>query len=311
MYENLSNFAEGVDTAFVIILSIILFFLVGLTVTLIIFIIKYREKKNPIPTPTKDNILLELTWTIIPIVLVIGMFHYGWIAFKPMVSKAPENSMVVKTDAFMWDWRFEYKNGRKTDTLYVPQGDPVKLELYALDVIHSFYIPAFRIKQDIVPGTPSSLWFIANAPGVYDIFCAEYCGLEHSYMYTAVKVLPKEEFEKWYTDTTQVVVVSDKPGMAGFQIMKDNGCFACHSTDGSKLVGPTYKGIFGHEVEVIRNGVRQTVTVDKEYITRSIYYPDEEVVAGYNKGLMRHYQGQITEEEIDKIVEYLETLGGE
>lgn len=309
MFSNASNFVEGVDTAFVVILSVILFFLVFLTGILIYFIIKYNEKKHPKATQIEGNNTLEVAWTIIPLLIVMAMFYFGWTGWTPMYDKAPEDAMHIETTARMWNWGFKYKNGKQTDTLYVPAGKAVNLDLKALDVIHSLYIPAFRLKQDMVPGREGDMWFIANSPGKYDLFCTEYCGLRHSYMYTAVVVMPEDEFEKWYGDTTQAApVVAETPAMAGLQVIKKYGCNACHTSDGTKLVGPTYKGIYNHETEVVTNGETRTVTVDDEYIRRSIMDPNADVVKGFNKGLMLSYKDQITDEEIDHIIEYIKSL---
>lgn len=308
MYSNLSNFSESVDTAFFVIFSIITFFLVALTGVLIYFLIRYNEKRNPEPTEIEGNVWLEIIWTVIPIGLVIGMFYYGWMAWIPMLSKAPDDAIEIKTTAQMWSWRFEYENGKKMDTLIVPLGKPVELLVTSPDVLHSLYIPAFRIKQDIVPGRVTKMWFEATTEGSYDLFCAEYCGLQHSFMTTEVKVLPQDKFDEWYIDTTAAVKVAATPGALGLKILRDNGCIACHSLDGSKLVGPTYKGIFGHEVEVVTKGEERTVIVDAEYIKKSIYTPDADLVKGFNKGLMRSYQNELSEEEVEQIIVYLETL---
>ncbi|MFC2150898.1 cytochrome c oxidase subunit II [Bacteroidota bacterium] len=308
MYSNLSNFSEGVDTAFVVIFSIITFFLVALTAVLIYFLIRYREKKNPVPTQIEGNVWLEIIWTVIPIGLVIGMFYYGWMAWIPMLSDAPEDAIEIKTTAQMWSWRFEYENGKKMDTLIVPLGKPVELLVTSPDVLHSLYIPAFRIKQDIVPGRVTKMWFEATTEGSYDLFCAEYCGLQHSFMTTEVKVLRQEAYDEWYIDTSAAVKIASTPGALGLQILRDNGCVACHSLDGSKLVGPTYKGIFGHEVEVVTKGTERTLVVDAEYIKKSIYSPDEDLVKGFSKGLMRSYQNELSEEEVEQIIVFLETL---
>jgi len=308
MYSNLSNFSEGVDNAFVIIFGIIAFFLVALTAVLIYFLIRYSEKKNPEPTHIEGNVWLEIVWTVIPIALVIGMFYYGWMAWIPMMKKAPEGSIEIKTTAQMWSWKFEYENGKKTDTLYIPEGRPVELLLTSPDVLHSLYIPAFRVKRDVVPGRTIEMWFEANRVGSYDLFCAEYCGLQHSFMTTEVVVMPQDKYDEWYIDTTAAIKLLATPGAAGLQILRNNGCIACHSLDGSKLVGPSYKGIMGHDVEVITNGKEKTILVDAEYIKNSIYNPDADLVKGFNKGLMRSYKDELSEDEVEQIIVYLETL---
>lgn len=309
VFSNTSNLVHGVDTAFVIILSVIFFFLIGLTITMFYFIYRYNEKRNPVATQIDGNNTLEIIWTVIPLVLVLGMFYFGWTGWKPLYAEPPDDSMKVRVIARMWRWDFEYENGRITDTLYVPQGRPVSLDLESMDVIHSFYIPAFRLKQDIVPGRTIVRWFVGNSPGDYDLFCAEYCGLNHSYMYTSVKVLPADQFDTWYADTSAVApVVAATPALEGKQLVQRYGCNACHSADGSRIIGPSYKGIFGEESVVITSGQERTIVIDEEYIRKSIYEPNADIVKGYNQGLMQTYTGQITEDEIEKIIEYIRTL---
>jgi len=215
----------------------------------------------------------------------------------------------------MWKWNFKYPNGTRTDTLIIPAGKPVSLDMVAVDVIHSLYIPAFRIKKDVNPGRPRTAWFIANAPGSYDLFCTEYCGLQHSSMITTVKVLPADEFAQWYSDTATApapaggdIAEAVNTASKGSQIVQQLGCNACHSTDGSTIVGPTYKGLFGHEVTVVAGGQEKQVTADEEYIRRSILEPDVEVVKGFNRGVMQSYKGQLTDEEIVQIIDYIKTL---
>lgn len=309
MYSKASNFVEGVDNAFVLILSICIFFLIGITVAMLYFIYRYNKKRNPKATQIEGSTVLEILWTVIPLAIVMVMFFFGWTGWKPMKEKPPKDSFPIKTYARMWSWTFEYPNGKITDSLYVPQGKPVSLDLISQDVIHSLYIPAFRLKQDVVPGNKNFMWFIANSPGSYDIFCAEYCGQRHSYMYSSVVVLTDSAFNKWYIDTTAIEETGEvKKVYAGEAIMKKNGCFACHSTNGTKIVGPSYKGIFGEPVTVIENGEEKQVVVNKEYIKKSIYEPEAQIVKGFKGGQMLSYKNIIKEEEIDKIIEYLQSL---
>jgi len=303
-----SNFVAGVDRAFVFILAVCFIFLIGLTITMIFFIFRYNRKKNPVATQIEGSNTLEMIWTIIPVILVLIMFYYGWAGWKPM-KKAPEGSFEIDVIARMWNFTFKYENGRITDTLYVPMNKPVKLNLLSMDVVHSLYIPAFRVKEDVVPGREKFAWFEAQKEGVYDLFCAEYCGLQHSYMYNGIKAMPVEAFAEWYADTTRQVAADTESQVAtGKRIMTNLGCFACHSTDGTKGIGPTYKGMYGHEVTVVTNGKERIVTVDDDYIKHAIYEPNADVVKGFNKGLMQSYQGQLSDDDIVMIIEYLKTL---
>ncbi|WP_282015070.1 cytochrome c oxidase subunit II [Marinifilum flexuosum] len=303
-----SNFVKGVDTSFIVILGITIFFLIAITIVMIYFVFRYRKSKNPKATQIHGSVSLEILWTVIPTALVMVMFYYGWIGYKPM-KEAPEDAFEIKTIGRMWNWQFEYENGKKTDTLYVPIDRAIKLDLVALDVLHSVYIPAFRLKQDVVPGQEHMMWFIPGREGEFDLFCTEYCGLQHSYMQTSVIVMPQDKFDSWYIDTTQTVtLISDKPGALGKRIVQKNGCLACHSIDGSKLVGPTWKGLFG-KTEIVKTGKeKREVIVDSAYVLNSIYNPNDDIVDGYQKGLMLSYKNELTEEDIGEIIKFMRTL---
>jgi cytochrome c oxidase subunit 2 len=237
------------------------------------------------------------------------MFYYGWAAYKPM-TKAPDDAMEITVYGRMWNFMFEYENGKRTDTLYLPKDQPVKLNLVAMDVLHSLYIPAFRVKQDMVPGKENNfMWFEPQKEGTFELFCAEYCGLQHSYMYSYVKVIEDSAFQSWMVDTTLVAATDiESPTATGRRIMQNIGCFACHTIDGNKLVGPSFKGIWGEEVTVTTGGDKRQIVVDEEYIRRSIFDPNADIVDGFNKGLMLSYEGQLSEEDVENIIEYLKTL---
>jgi cytochrome c oxidase subunit 2 len=303
-----SNFVEGVDTSFIVIFGIISFFLIGITATIIYFIFKYNKSRHPKAVQIHGNTKLEIVWTIIPTILVMVMFYYGWMGYKPM-KEVPDDAFTIKSVGRMWNWQFQYENGKKTDTLYVPIDRAVKLELVALDVLHSLYIPAFRLKQDIVPGREQFMWFIAGREGDFDLFCTEYCGLSHSSMTTSVVVMAEDEFDKWYIDTTTVApLISDKPGALGLRIVKKNGCLACHSLDGSKIVGPSWKGLYGTKETVLTKGKEREITVDSAYVMNSIYNPNDDIVKGFKKGLMLSYKNELKEDDIKEIIKFMETL---
>jgi cytochrome c oxidase subunit 2 len=304
-----SNFVQGVDTAFLVILGISFFFLIGLTVVMIYFIYRYNRKRNPVATQIHGSTKLEIIWTVVPFILTMVMFYYGWAGWKPM-TKAPKDAMEVTVYGRMWNFSFEYENGKRTDTLYLPKDKPVKLNLVAMDVLHSLYIPAFRVKQDMVPNKENNfMWFEPQREGIFELYCAEYCGLQHSYMYTYVKVMEDSAFQSFIADTTKVAAAEiDSPTATGKRIMQNIGCFACHSLDGSKLVGPSFKGIWGAEHTVVTGKETRKIVVDEEYVKRSIYDPNADVVEGFMKGLMVSYQGQLSEEDIANIIEYLKTV---
>lgn len=311
MYSGASNFVEGVDTAFVVILGISLFFLVGITAVMIYFVWRYNKKRNPKATQIEGNTKLEIIWTAIPTALVLVMFYFGWAGWKPM-KDTPPDAMRVKTTARMWSWSFEYENGKLSSDLVLPVDKPVVLDLKSMDVIHSLYIPAFRVKEDVVPGSDKEMWFVPQKEGTYDLFCTEYCGLRHAFMDAKVEVLPKEEFDKWIEEGA---AASDTAGAkenmaaeAGKNILQATGCIACHSLDGTERVGPSFKGLWQKEEVVITDGQEREITADSAYIHRSIYEPDADIVKGYNEGQMVTYRDQLNDEQIDKIIEYLKTI---
>ncbi|HEC44003.1 MAG TPA: cytochrome c oxidase subunit II [Bacteroides sp.] len=300
-----SSFVEGVDRVFYIILGFSFIFLIVITVLIIVFMIKYRKSKHPKAVQIEGNTRLEIAWTIAAVILVLALFFIGWAGYKPM-RNIPDDAMKITAMARMWQFNFMYENGKVTDSLVVPVGQAVELDLIALDVIHSLYIPAFRVKEDMVPGIEKNMWFRAQREGGYDIFCAEYCGLEHSFMNARVRVLSDSAFQSWYVDTTRVEISKDMlPWQAGYEILRKNGCVACHTSDGSKLVGPSYRGIYGHMAEVETGGQSREVIVDSLYIRNSIFNPNDDIVNGYNKGLMLSYEGLVSDEEIGLIIEYL------
>jgi cytochrome c oxidase subunit 2 len=304
-----SNFVSTYNTAFYVIAGISLFLLIGLTLIMLYFIFRYNRKKNKTAIQNEGNTRLEIIWTVTPILLVLVMFYYGWAGWKPM-TKAPKDTLNIESVARMWSFSFIYENGKQSPDLVVPINTPIKINLVSLDVIHSLYIPAFRVKSDMIPGREKVMWFLPQREGEYDLYCAEYCGLQHSYMNSTVKVLSKENFDSWYTDTVAVINVAQEslPGAEGLSIMISQGCNACHSSDGSKILGPSYLNLFGEQQVVVRDGKEITVTVDEEYIKKAIYDPNSEIVKGYPKDLMQSYKGTLSDEDLNKIIEYLKFL---
>jgi len=197
MFQGSSPFSDYVDTTFLLISGISLLVLIGLIIAMVLFVVRYSRKRNPHPTNIEGNIPLEITWTVIPLVLFMGMFYLGWRGYLAE-STIPPNAIPIKVTGQMWKWTFEYPNGVATDTLYVPVRAPMKMVLHSLDVNHSMYIPAFRIKKDVIPNRANEMWFAANQIASYDIACAEFCGLNHAYMYTKVVSRDTASFEAWY-----------------------------------------------------------------------------------------------------------------
>lgn len=197
MFSGPTSYVETVDSVMFYIVGISVVLLLGITAVMIYFVIKYNRKKGHEPVDIHGNVILETIWIIIPTILVLSMFYYGYTGFIELRTY-PEDSMEINVTARMWDWDFNYENGKKTDTLYVPVGQPIKLLMESLDVNHSFFIPAFRVKEDVIAGKVNTIGFKAEETGSYDIACAEYCGLKHSMMYSKVVVMPENEFNIWY-----------------------------------------------------------------------------------------------------------------
>lgn len=304
IFSNASNFVEGVDTAFMVIFGISLFFLIAITAVMIYFVYRYHKKRNPKATQIHGSNTLEIIWTVVPLILVMVMFYYGYKGYAIM-REVPDDAMEVKVISYMWDWDFEYENGKVSKDLYVPINKAVKLNLVSLDVIHSLYIPAFRVKEDAVPGMEDNyMWFQAQLEGEFDILCAEYCGLRHSYMDAKTIVMPQEKFDTWLADYDPEADKNPK----GLEILRANACIGCHSLDGAKLVGPSFLSIYGSDRDVLIDGKEKTVIVDDDYLKRAINDPNSEVVKGYAPNLMQSYSKIISVEDQEHIIEYLKKL---
>ena len=307
MFSGASNLAEGVDRAFIFIFATAFIFLIGIVALIIYILIHFSRKKNKNPQQFSGNTKLEIIWTVVPLILVLIMFYYGWVGFSPM-RKVPADAMQIKAIGKMWEWNFDYGEGKVSKDLVVPLNRNVKMNLYSVDVNHSLFIPAFRVKEDVIPGYNNYLWFRPISKGKFDIFCTEYCGLAHSGMTAKVIVVDSLEFKKWLSE---LKVTSTGPEHPGLTIIKANACTTCHSLDGTKIIGPSFKGIYGTKRMVVTNNSEREVVADEEYIKRSILDPNADVVKGFNKGLMQSYKDVLKAEDLDKIVDYFKTAGGQ
>ena len=193
---------ETVDFVMLYIVAISVVLLLGITITMIYFVFKYNRKHGHKPVDIPSNILLEVIWITIPTLLVLSMFYFGYTGFE-QARVIPDNAFVIKVTARQWDWKFTYPNGKETDSLYVPINRPIKLELHSLDVNHSLFIPAYRLKEDVIPNQTNYMVFTPRELGRYIITCAEYCGLNHSNMYSGVVVLSQVDFSKWYNSNSE------------------------------------------------------------------------------------------------------------
>jgi len=321
MLSALSDVAEKVNGPILFITAVCMVLLVGITGTMVYFAVRYNRRRNPEPEEGErhGHTLLEVTWTVVPTLLAFGMFWYGWVGYAYMKSP-PDDAMRVAVTGRMWSWTHTYENGVTTPELMIPVNEPVRLDLESGDVIHSYYIPAFKVKQDVVPGLDGLfLWFTANQVGTYDVFCAEYCGLQHSQMLTKVHVLTREEFDAWYesegtkvAETRAAMEAEGEPDEGalhalGKQLATSKGCVACHSVDGSALIGPSFKGAYGKTEVVVTGGQERQVTVDDEYIRKSILDPTADVVKDFQP-LMPSQQGLVTDQEIAALIAYIKSL---
>jgi len=304
MFSDASNLSAGVDKAFAFIFAIAFIFIIGITAFMIYTVIKFNRKKGKPARQFTGSTTLEIIWTGIPLILVLLMFYVGWAGFSPM-RKPPKDAMSVTAIGRKWEWEFDYGNGMKSKELVLIVGKAVKIDLRSEDINHSFYIPAFRVKEDVIPGYDNFLWFIPNYTGSYEILCTEYCGLLHSAMISKARVVEPAEYDTWFEELKKTGIQPDEPGLI---LLRNTGCLACHSIDGSKLVGPSFKGLYGSQRNIIAGNTERTVTADESYISKAIYDPDSEIVSGFNKGLMKSYTGTLPESDLSIIIGYLKTL---
>lgn len=278
--------------------------LIGITIAILYFAWRYRRKSENDVTPVlSHNSKLEITWSVIPLILVMIVFGWGFTGFMNLEAP-PEDAYEIRVVARSWSWEFRYPTGYVSpNELHVPADRPVKLVMSSDDVIHSFYVPDFRVKKDVLPNRYTSVWFEAIEPGESQIFCTEYCGMAHSDMLATTIVHTQEDFDTWLA-TAGSADDDLEPAELGEQLVQRNACNTCHSTDGSTLQGPSFQGSWGSERE-LENG--ETVTVDENYVRESILEPNAKVAAGFDP-VMPSFSGSLNDRQIDAIIEYLKTL---
>ncbi len=316
-WDSLYNFLVGLS----------IFFFVLVVGSILYFIVSYKHDSKKKTQYITGSHLLEAVWIAVPTLLLMVIFVWGYSVYHAM-TQAPSDAYEIRVIGKQWLWTFQYDNGRTTvGEVFVPVNRPVKLVMTSEDVLHGFFIPTFRIKQDVVPGMYSSIWFTATVPGKHQAYCTEYCGTSHSAMLAKVVVLEDHQWKAWNQNKeigpipeagqplpskTQVAgTLGKKPLIQnislveqGRQVYQSKGCVACHSTDGTNKVGPTHKGLFGTQVE-LANG--KFVLADENYIRNHIEYPQANTVKGYNP-VMPTFKGLLTESEMNALIAYMKSL---
>jgi len=299
-----SNFAPEYDLIFYVLLGLTLFFSIAVIGAMIFLAIRYKEgTKADRSRPMYENLFLELTWTIVPLVLGIVMFYYGTALYVKMRTP-PKDATEIFVIGKQWMWHIEHGNGiRENNTLHVPVGRPVKLTMISQDVLHAFYIPAFRVQEHVVPGRYTQLWFTATQAGEYHLFCNMYCGTQHSEMGGKVVAMDPKDYAAWESNGGQAVVPMSMEQM-GARVYNKIGCANCHGAEDT-LHAPTLYGIYGKR-RVFNDGT--ALIADDEYLRGSIVRPYDHITAGYGE-TMPVYQGQISEEDVLNLVAYIKVLG--
>ncbi len=300
--ESASTVADKVDALFFFLVAVSIFFSLVIVVGLAYSAVRYRRGSEATRKGAlNEHLPLELAWSLIP--LVIAMFIFGWSAkvfFDMRV--APKNAMEIYVVGKQWMWKIQHPEGnREINELHIPVGRPVKLIMTSQDVIHSFYIPAFRLKQDVLPGRYSEQWFEATKPGEYHLFCAEYCGTSHSGMIGRVVAMEPAAYEKWLASASSVGIAMASSGSELFQRV---GCLTCHRKDTGPR-GPDLAGLWGKKVKLANGDI---VNADQEYVRESILNPASKTVAGYAQ-IMPTYKNQLTSEQVNQLIEYVRSLG--
>jgi cytochrome c oxidase subunit 2 len=317
-----STVAKDVDWVYYFIYwtSVVLF--VGIIGAMLYFVVKYRRRPGVKAEPTGHNTPLEVAWTIAPLFLLILLFHWGFKGYMDMFVP-PADALEIRVRGQKWAWDFEYPNGAHTGNeqrpgqsdddlgsgLTVPVGRPVRLVISSSDVIHSFFVPGFRIKHDAVPGMYSIAWFTATQTGNTEFTCAEYCGTGHSMMHGLVHIVSPERWQQFLRDSLRAPIDPATgqpvtPAQWGDQIFHQRGCTTCHGQHGEGISAPRLAGIFGHE-QPLADG--SNVTVDENYIRESILNPQAKVVRGFQP-VMPSFAGQLLDNQIDALIAYIRSL---
>ena len=296
--ESASTFADRVDHLYVFLIVVAAFFTALIAALIVYFSIKYRRRAHRQPAKISGNNWLEVAWAIVPLMLTMVMFIWGARIFLEMRTM-PGNPLSIRVVGKQWMWKVQHPQGRsEINELHVPVNQPVQLNMISQDVIHSFYVPAFRVKQDVLPGYYSSLWFEATKPGRFHLFCAEYCGTNHSQMLGTVVVMTPEEYSSWLSDAS-----TEPAAVAGAHLFERYRCNTCHKMDGTGD-GPSLQGVVGSRVPLAGGGA---VLANDQYLRDSVLNPAKQVVAGFEP-MMPSFRDQLNEVEVQQLIAYIEML---
>lgn len=314
MLASSSQYAQNVDTVMTYIVGVSIILIVGIVGTMIYFVFKYSKQKNKKAKQIEGNTLLETIWIAIPLILVLTMFYYGYVVFLES-REIPPNSYEIKVEARMWAWKFTYPNGKVSDTLFVPLNKPIKFTISSIDVVHSFYIPSFRIKEDAVPGKTNYMVIEPRQVGAYDVACAEYCGLNHSLMYTKMYVVPENDLNNWLStgqvsESVQKLFSVDKSkykqlSESAFALLSNKACIQCHSIDNSSSIGPSFTQLNRVMAKVTIKGKDTTVVIDENYLRRAIMDPNYEIVEGFGRIRMPDQSNNVNQKELEELIRIL------
>jgi cytochrome c oxidase subunit II len=298
-----STMAGEIDALFYFIYYLGVFFFALICGLIALFVYKYRRKGAPGLTTAGESKLLEVAWTVIPTTLFIIIFAWGFRDFMRL-HVIPHDALEIKVTGVKWSWNFEYPNGATSvSELIVPENRPVKLLMSSRDVIHSFFVPAFRVKMDVLPNRYTTAWFEATRQGEFRLFCAEYCGQQHSEMLGLVKVVSDSAYYNWLDENSNIL--EGLSPIAGGELLYNRQlCYTCHSNDGTAGNGPTFKGLFG-KTERLEGG--DSVEVDENFLRRSILEPQADISAGFQP-IMPSYQGMLKAEHVDALIAYIKSL---
>lgn len=304
--EQASTVASQVDHYYFFLVAVSGFFATLIAVLVVVFAIRFRRRwEGEVTPPIHGSLKLELFWTLVPFALTMVMFFWSANIYLK-IRRPPDDALQVFVVAKQWMWKLQHMEGRREiNELHVPVGRPVKLLMTSEDVIHSFYVPAFRIKADVVPGRYNTAWFEATKPGSYHLFCAEYCGTEHSQMIGRVVVMEPADYQTWLSGKGAPGVggAAVAPQQTGEALFRQYGCASCHRNQPGAL-GPNLIGLFGSRVHLASG---ESVVADEAYLRESILNPRAQVVEGY-KPVMPTFQGQVDEESLLQLIEYIKSL---